>query len=396
MNQLLRWIALLPFVALACSESEQSQAQFLSRLPELRIAPEPSLIISDDGTTERLFAGLSVRRLSSGEIVVADQGSAELRLFDARGTFLRYLARRGQGPGELEGGVTIEVVRDTIAALPLLSSSRRVRFYSTDGFLAEWLPSDPASGGPVVVRGWLSSGGFLVQQGRRFRALNAAPEIGPAYPDSVTLGLLRRVPVGAAMPDETTWLPRMLRETLLAHEWPGGPIASALAQNPFGARTEVVASGDQVWLLDPLTGSLRAMSGMGNERVTGRLPVARSRLATAQVAALREAAMTNARRAMDSARVRAQYDPGTAPDEAPWFSSAIAGWDGGVWVRLFPGELGRECRHLILDANGKAVSWTCIPPDVRVEQVGSDFLLGVRTDSVGLESVVLFAIPRQL
>jgi hypothetical protein len=161
-------------------------------------------------------------------------------------------------------------------------------------------------------------------------------------------------------------------------------------------QAEVVASGDQVWLLDPLTGSLRAMSGMGNERVTGRLPVARSRLATAQVAALREAAMTNARRAMDSARVRAQYDPGTAPDEAPWFSSAIAGWDGGVWVRLFPGELGRECRHLILDANGKAVSWTCIPPDVRVEQVGSDFLLGVRTDSVGLESVVLFAIPRQL
>jgi hypothetical protein len=72
----------------------------------------------------------------------------------------------------------------------------------------------------------------------------------------------------------------------------------------------------------------------------------------------------------------------------------MAGWDGGLWARLFPGELGRECRHLILDANGKAASWACIPPDVRVEQVGWDFLLGVRTDSVGLESVVLFPIPR--
>lgn len=381
-------------VALACNESEHSQAQFLSGLPELRIAPEPSLVIADDGTPERLFAGLSVRRLSNGEIVVADQGSAELRLFDAQGTFLRYLARRGQGPGELEGGVTIELVRDTIAALPLLSSSRRVRFYSTDGFLAEWLPSDPTSGGPVVVRGWLSSGRFLVQQGRRFRALNAAPQIGPAYPDSVTLGLLRHVPVPArsATPDEITWFPRMLRETLLAHEWPGGPIASALAPDPFGARTEVVESGDQVWFIDPRTGSLRAMSAMGNERVTGLLPLARSRLAATQVAMLREAAMASARRAMDSARVSAQYDPGTAPDDAPYASSAIAGWDGDVWVRLFPGELGRECRHLILDANGRATSWTCIPPDVRVEQVGSDFLLGVRTDPVGLESVVLFPI----
>jgi hypothetical protein len=396
MKQPLRWIATLPLVVLACNESEPSDAPFLSGLPELRIAPEPSLIISDDGTPGRLFAGLSVRRLSTGEIVVADQGSAELRLFDAQGTFLRYLARRGQGPGELEGGVTIAVVRDTIAALPLLSSSRLVRFYTTDGFIAEWLPSDPASGGPVVVRGWLSSGAFLVQQGLRFRALNAAPEIGSAYPDSVTLGLLRHVPVpvGAAMPDEITWLPRMLRETLLAHEWPGGPIASALAPSPFGARTEVVTSGDQVWLLDPLTGSLRATSGMGKERATGPLPVARSRLAAAQVAALREAAMKDARRAMDSARVTAQYDPTTAPDEAPYFASAMAGWDDGLWARLFPGELGRECRHLILDANGKAASWACIPPDVRVEQVGWDFLLGVRTDSVGLESVVLFPIPR--
>jgi hypothetical protein len=226
--------------------------------------------------------------------------------------------------------------------------------------------------------------------------MNAAPEIGPAYPDSMTLGLLRHdlLTDGTTTGDEVVWLPRMLRETLLAHAWPGGPIASALAPNPFGARTEVVVSADQVWLLDPGTGLFRTVSGRGEERIAGRLVAPRMLLRADQVTALRGAAMAGARRAMDSARVAAQYDPGTAQGEAPYFSSAIAGADGGVWLRLFPGEIGGECRYLILDATGKPLAWTCVPASVRVEQVGRDFVLGVRNDSVGVESVVLFPLRR--
>ena len=51
----------------------------------------------------QLFRVAGAARLADGSIVVADGGSTELRRFDAKGGFVKLLARKGQGPGELPG-----------------------------------------------------------------------------------------------------------------------------------------------------------------------------------------------------------------------------------------------------------------------------------------------------
>ena len=58
------------------------------------------------------FFGVSgLERLSTGEIVVANGGTQELRVFSSEGRYLRTLGRQGEGPGEFLDLAFIDVVR---------------------------------------------------------------------------------------------------------------------------------------------------------------------------------------------------------------------------------------------------------------------------------------------
>ncbi len=69
-----------------------------------RLSVEPVLTIGQsDGPEEYLFSGvLSALRLGTGEFVVANAGTNELRFFDSSGTFVRSIGREGSGPGEFK------------------------------------------------------------------------------------------------------------------------------------------------------------------------------------------------------------------------------------------------------------------------------------------------------
>src|SRR5687767_7351757 len=68
----------------------------LSSMPMLQIG-------SADGKEPYLLSRVRAAiRLDDGRIVVANGGSAEIRIYDAKGTFQKALGRRGQGPGEFD------------------------------------------------------------------------------------------------------------------------------------------------------------------------------------------------------------------------------------------------------------------------------------------------------
>ena len=68
-----------------------------------RIGPEPSVTIGglQGEGPYMLYRAFGASKLPDGRIVVADNDSGELRVFDARGNHLATWAGKGEGPGEI-------------------------------------------------------------------------------------------------------------------------------------------------------------------------------------------------------------------------------------------------------------------------------------------------------
>ncbi|MGH7470187.1 MAG: hypothetical protein ACRENP_19750 [Longimicrobiales bacterium] len=82
---------------------ENDHTRPLWRMEEAwRIAPAPLMQIGsvEDDSAYVLHRPWHARRLSHGPIAVVNNGTAQIRLFDANGRHVRSLGRRGDGPGE--------------------------------------------------------------------------------------------------------------------------------------------------------------------------------------------------------------------------------------------------------------------------------------------------------
>ncbi|MCL4864871.1 MAG: hypothetical protein KJZ47_03185, partial [Gemmatimonadales bacterium] len=82
------------------------------------------------------------------------------------------------------------------------------------------------------------------------------------------------------------------------------------------------------------------------------------------------------------------------PAILPVLDGIMAGHGGEVWVRLFQLEAGPTSEYLVVDRAGQAVATIAVPTDLTIHQVGADFVLGVRRDADGVETVVEYRLDR--
>jgi hypothetical protein len=100
------------------------------------VSAKPTVTIGvEEGELEYEFAGVTgVRRLANGMIVVANTKPLELRLFDAKGKFVRRIGRSGNGPGEFRGDLRFaEAGADSIVVF--VSGRARSIAFAVDGTL---------------------------------------------------------------------------------------------------------------------------------------------------------------------------------------------------------------------------------------------------------------------
>ena len=132
-----------------------------SRLP-WRIGPEPaaSIGVLEGEEPYMLHNAMDATKLSDGRIVVANNGTHELRVFDAVGTHVATWGRRGQGPGEfLELWQVERWPGDSIAAwyAPRLGMSvfdadgNYGRTFWLEEVGARFIFGPPATGGSVLA-----------------------------------------------------------------------------------------------------------------------------------------------------------------------------------------------------------------------------------------------------
>jgi 6-bladed beta-propeller len=108
-------------VAVACGGEAPVESTEPRRpdLPQWRFADVPSLVIGvvEGDDAYQFFRASSAVRLSDQTIVVANNGTAQIRFFDPGGRFIRQVGRWGGGPGEFRWLQSVQATDgDTVVA----------------------------------------------------------------------------------------------------------------------------------------------------------------------------------------------------------------------------------------------------------------------------------------
>jgi len=153
--------------------------------PEVETPPETAVQLVLD-TVNVVHSDLfhrveGVRRLRGGDLAVMNAGSLNLLLLDSLGDLKETIGRLGQGPGEFQGMLDMDIEGDSIVVLDGLM--RRVQLFRRDSFVTMWplrgitgTPEQVAfssGGGPVVAFGTRPDAG----QGNVMRVLRETVEL---------------------------------------------------------------------------------------------------------------------------------------------------------------------------------------------------------------------------
>ncbi|MCC6241668.1 MAG: hypothetical protein IT353_02450 [Gemmatimonadaceae bacterium] len=368
-----------------------AQHQSLS-VAEYTLGDAPSVVIGDTDAVLYSFDRASARRLASGNIAVADQGTITIRLFSPDGHLLRTLATRGEGPGEINGPFTMTVSADTIIAIGQPPRSRRgVQLYTESGTIRRLVPLSAAV--PTLqALDRVSSGAWLVEQSRGFRIITETPQIGTLRPDSTKIGLLFEG--SSATPSRYVNLPVGVREWFYAYPWIGGPIPAAEAPFVFGPRALIAVSGTIVWRVQSDEPAVEQFDTTGARVLRESLPIAPDTLSAKGWAKLLAIALASFESRRDSLRITALYDASILPKSPPLFARALAGSDGELWLERWSDGSSKTRDFVGVSARGRLLATLRVPSAFEIQQIGRDFALGVRRAPDGTESIAQYPLVR--
>lgn len=324
---------------------------------------------------------------ADGDVVVADVGATEVRLYRADGSFARTLGSAGAAPGEFRRPTrvhvgpddSIRVWDDASWRLTLFDAEGtlvRVRTVGPDALIDPALePLYPAAAVPLEGQELLV---LLAEKGKppvaagRFRERAGALRVGPD-------GSAERV---AMLPGR--------EQVVMASPWGPLPVEPPLAR---GLRV-AVRPGAAEWCLGP-----QERFEVRCWRAGGAVQVVRWREAggavaptDAEVAAWREGAVElyAGKLAIDEARRLVASVP--VPETRPPYRAIALDPRGNLWVDRGPLPDGGRAHHVFAPTGG----WlgTVRLPNVRVLWVGTDRLLAVREDELGVQFLGVYDVVR--
>ena len=357
----------------------------LSSAPDVRIGavdgpPEYQL-------TRVAFAG----RLSDGRIVMVDDGSSELRWFGPDGDFQSRAGGRGEGPGEFLRVVSAVVTpQDSIVLYDF--RNQRLTWYGPDGALGRILRVELH---PFMRLVPLRDERVVIAEERPTLNLGGA-EYNYAQ-DSVLIML-----TGSTSQPLDTLMHRAGRE---AATWvgytDGRPTGTRQFGLPFSHPTLVGAASGRIVLLESGRSELAFLNEEGElVRLARRTDVDPPALS----AALRQEYVRNA---VESARERGTPEQlaqagaegllEVIPEGhrvSPFDRMLTDAVSGRIWVRdyLFEWSAGGTQHWTVHDALGQVLGRVATPPGLEVMQVGSDVVVGVERDQLGVEYVVAYSL----
>jgi hypothetical protein len=316
--------------------------------------------------------------LPDGNIVVADAGN-ELRFYAPTGRFLHAVGRGGEGPGEFR---TISLLRRYRADSLIIwdIGLRRLTILSQSGLLGRIVA------GPRVERFYYFADAF--SDGSLLGMMDPPFSLEAARP-----GLLR-TPVTYFRFDPASGDVALLGAFREAESYVSMEGGKRILGMPLGFRAAKATVGTRWYYGWPEEYEIQVHDMRGGLLSILRLTQPPVRLTDELIGSYIERQTSrvtddNARRVIER-RFREVPFHANLPAFGPILSDA----DGNLWVAeyAFPGDVPRK--WVVIDPTGRIVAHVTTPPGLSVEQIGSDYILGITEDSLGVERVELFPLTK--
>lgn len=323
-----------------------------------------------------------VRTLPNGDIVVVDggaQGGAqELRIFDSRGRHVRTIGRQGDGPGEFGRLAPVAgVSADTIWTWdPRLS---RLTWFRTDGEVLGNLIVSVGSRITELTR--LSDGTYLahfmsIPVGLGQGLVQASDHLWKLNAEGVLLDSLRNVG-GTDV---------YVRGDLVL--FPG-----------FGRFPAYAVGADRIYTGWNGTYRLVARSLAGDPMTVASAPDLERPVDPTQVDAVRVRSQETCSSPLACEPLTRMWDAFQAPARQPAFSALEVDDRGYLWVAeynpygdLWEGWQGSGWH--VFSPEGELLGRVAVPPGLVVHEIGSDYVLGVQKNELGVPFVRRFPLTR--
>lgn len=350
------------------------------------VSNAPLVVIGGDGddASYHLFGVAGALRLSDGRIVIGNRGSSEVRFFQSNGEHLVSVGNSGDGPGEFRMLVGLyRIEGDSLLAYDL--QSRRMSVLAPDGAFVRSFGLDPADGASVPSAAGVFGDGSILVRG--------LPVVGARETQT---GVVRDPMVYSRMNEhgvvQSVYGEFPGNETYVG-ESGGAPSAQLL---PFG-RTSVAAAGRDRFFVGTGDGyeiEVRSLAGELLHLV--RMEVAARAVTREHVEEVRRSLLGAAEGLPDWMRrdVERSLEDMALPEVFPPYDHFVADSEGALWVGDYAAPDDEKSFWTVFSPEGQLLARVEIDSALRLFDVGSDYVLGVRTDDLGVERVELFHLTR--
>lgn len=390
--------ALTLLVATACSATSDRSAEHASVVrdsagvqiventhsteliaPPVTLSAEP-LVVLRGSVDDPLFRVVSVSRTSDGGIALANASSAQLRRYDGNGTLLWSSGASGGGPGEFEQLIWSRVIPgDSLLAYD--GGSRRYSLFDPEGGFVRSVQPVSADAQPISARpvGLFDDGTVLV----RLPSLDVStPTNGPLRDTARLMRLswegLRGDTIARVPGDE-----RVLQMSAQSINIFTPPFASRFVAAPYGDGSVAIEAPTFELAYRNASGALQRLVRLaGVERATN------DGMIDSHIARILNPRMDAAMRASTEEAMRAL----PRPERLPAAGQLLVDASRRVWVMDFaaPGDTATTWR--LFDADGRYLGAVPIPSALTVQEIGTDWLLGVSRDADDVEEVRLYRV----
>ncbi len=348
----------------------------LSEIPGRRLEEDPDIRIGEGEDAALLFHRINdVSVREDGSLVVADEGDFKLYIFTLTGDLHSEMGAPGFGPGEFRRiAGAVPVGADSLVVFD--PAALRLTSFDATGEVLETVRLEPPVGAQYALDTYHladrdeNGSVILIPRGRVVRA---GPEPGVRRE---TQPVLRYASDGELL--------GALEARQELEIWDAEGVSMEV---PHGDHRSVAVGSGRVVEVGHQTGRVRVWSRDGS--------MSEITLAVEQRpmdASARDAWMASYTDRIEDRPQRQQAEALLGqmpfPETAPYVSDVRVGEDGAIWLAAADLDLARtETTWIRIDDEGRATGWVRVPASLRPHAIGDAQLIGIWTDSLGVQSV---------